>query len=55
MMSETKDENVPLKRSGTADIVPSIPADRRLLGWAAALLGAALMAAGGTVFVLASF
>lgn len=53
MMLETRDKESSPERNGAVDVVPSMSADRRLLGWVATVLGAALMAAGATVFVLA--
>jgi len=47
MMQETNDGTSPLVRGRTPSAISSISTERRLLGWAATLAGAALMAAGG--------
>jgi hypothetical protein len=52
MMQETNDGTSRLARGRTPSAVSSISTERRLLGWAVTLAGAALMAVGATlVFV----
>jgi hypothetical protein len=49
MMQETNGSTSRLVRDRTASAISSILTERRLLGWAVTLTGAALMAVGGTL------
>jgi hypothetical protein len=54
-MSEYNDGSFPIDGGRTSRAVSSVSTERRLQGWAAALIGAAMMAAGGMIFFLSAY